>query len=155
MTFGVWSLVPPAVVVTVALKTRRAFEPLLVGCLAGYLMIDWRAFPGNFLEGLLKTFQDESLVWVIVVCALYGSIIQLMVNSGGIRAFGDWLARSRCPLLNDAAQLVTTWQVGGSCPGAKLLCRAATIAACGDTCVTRAQNATIIAAVEAICQNPC
>lgn len=93
MAFGVWSLVPPAVVVVVALKTRRAFEPLVVGCLAGYLMIDWRAFPGNFLDGLLKTFQDESLVWVLVVCALYGSIIQLMVNSGGIRAFGDWMLR--------------------------------------------------------------
>ena len=109
MAFGVWSLVPPAVVVVVALKTRRAFEPLVVGCLAGYLMIDWRAFPGNFLDGLLKTFQDESLVWVLVVCALYGSIIQLMVNSGGIRAFGDWMLRW---LTTPRRALVGSWLVG-------------------------------------------
>ena len=88
MAFGVWSMIPPLVVVTVALKTRRAFEPLVIGCLVGFVMIDWRAFPGNFLDSLLKTFQDESLVWVIVVCTLYGSIIQLMVNSGGIAGDG-------------------------------------------------------------------
>ena len=109
MAFGWWSLVPPAVVVTVALKTRRAFEPLVVGCLAGYLLIDWHAFPGNFLDGLLKTFQDESLVWVIVVCTLYGSIIQLMVNSGGIRAFGDWLLQW---LTTRRRALVGSWLVG-------------------------------------------
>ncbi len=109
MAFGGWSLVPPLVVVTVALKTRRAFEPLVVGCLVGFLMIDWRAFPGNFLDSLLKTFQDESLVWVIVVCTLYGSIIQLMVNSGGIRAFGDWLLRW---LTTPRRALVGSWLVG-------------------------------------------
>ncbi len=109
MAFGAWSLVPPAVVVVVALKTRRAFEPLVLGCLAGYLMIDWRAFPGNFLDGLLKTFQDESLVWVVVVCTLYGSIIQLMVNSGGIRAFGDWMLRW---LTTPRRALVGSWLVG-------------------------------------------
>jgi Na+/H+ antiporter NhaC len=109
MAFGVWSLVPPLVVVTVALKTRRAFEPLVVGCVAGFLIIDWRAFPGNFLDSLLKTFQDESLVWVIVVCTLYGSIIQLMVNSGGIRAFGDWLLQW---LTTSKRAMVGSWLVG-------------------------------------------
>ncbi len=109
MAFGVWSLIPPLVVVTVALKTRRAFEPLVIGCLVGFVMIDWRAFPGNFLDSLLKTFQDESLVWVIVVCTLYGSIIQLMVNSGGIRAFGDWLLQW---LTTSRRALVGSWLVG-------------------------------------------
>lgn len=109
MAFGVWSMIPPLVVVTVALKTRRAFEPLVIGCLVGFVMIDWRAFPGNFLDSLLKTFQDESLVWVIVVCTLYGSIIQLMVNSGGIRAFGDWLLQW---LTTRRRALVGSWLVG-------------------------------------------
>ena len=109
MAFGVWSMIPPLVVVTVALKTRRAFEPLVIGCLVGFVMIDWRAFPGNFLDSLLKTFQDESLVWVIVVCTLYGSIIQLMVNSGGIRAFGDWLLQW---LTTRRRALLGSWLVG-------------------------------------------
>lgn len=91
MAFGAWSLVPAAVVVAAALKTRRAFEPLALGCAVGYLMVDWRRFPGNFLDSVLKTFQDPSLVWVVVVCTLYGSLIQLMVVSGGIAAFGDRL----------------------------------------------------------------
>lgn len=109
MTFGAWSLVPPAVVVGVALRTRRAFEPLLAGCLVGYLMIDWRRFPGNFLDSLLKTFQDESLVWVIVVCTLYGSLIQLMVASGGIGAFGDYLLRF---LTTRRRTLLGAWALG-------------------------------------------
>lgn len=70
-------------------------------------------------------------------------------------AFGDWLERSRCQLLRDAADVVSTWKVGGACPGSKLLCRIATVPACGDTCVSPAQKSTIISAVEAICQSPC
>ena len=108
-SFGAWSLVPAAVVVAVALKTRRAFEPLLIGCLVGYLMIDWTKFPGNFLDSLIKTLQDESLVWVIVVCALYGSLIQLMVVSGGIAAFGDYLLRY---LTTRRRTLVGAWLLG-------------------------------------------
>ena len=109
MPFGIWSLVPAAVVVAVALKTRRAFEPLLIGCLVGYLMIDWRKFPGNFLDSLLRTFQDSSLVWVIVVCTLYGSLIQLMVASGGIGAFGDHLLRF---LTTRRRTLLGAWLLG-------------------------------------------
>ena len=109
MVFGIWSLVPAAVVVAVALKTRRAFEPLLIGCLVGYLMIDWHKFPGNFLDSLLRTFQDASLVWVIVVCTLYGSLIQLMVASGGIGAFGDHLLRF---LTTRRRTLLGAWLLG-------------------------------------------
>ena len=48
-------VVPPLVVVLLGIWTRRAFEPLLVGCLVGFVMISPTAFPGNFVEALKKT----------------------------------------------------------------------------------------------------
>jgi tetracycline resistance efflux pump len=91
--FGIWSLVPPLVVVLLAILTKRSMEPLVLGCVVGYLMIDYRQFPDNILHSLIKTMQDESLVWVILVCGMYGALIHLMIQSGGALAFGNYMLR--------------------------------------------------------------
>ncbi|MBK8702197.1 MAG: hypothetical protein IPN33_00345 [Saprospiraceae bacterium] len=91
--FGIWSLVPPLVVVLLAILTKRSMEPLVLGCVVGYLMIDYRQFPDNILQSLIKTMQDESLVWVILVCGMYGALIHLMIQSGGALAFGNYMLR--------------------------------------------------------------
>lgn len=69
--------------------------------------------------------------------------------------FAGWVAATRCPLVADLADVVQSWQVGGSCPRAALLCKLVREPACGRQCLTTDQQATIIAAVEAICANPC
>ncbi|NUQ25990.1 MAG: sodium:proton antiporter [Saprospiraceae bacterium] len=91
--FGIWSLVPPLVVIVLAILTKRSMEPLVLGCVVGYLMIDYRQFPDNILQSLIKTMQDESLVWVILVCGMYGALIHLMIQSGGALAFGNYMLR--------------------------------------------------------------
>ncbi len=54
----------------------------------------------------------------------------------------------------DLGDVVESWQVGGSCPGAAMLCKLVREPACGRQCLTQQQQ-TIIAAVAAICANPC
>lgn len=107
--FGIWSLVPPLVVVILAILTRRSIEPLLIGCVVGYLMIDWHSFPDNFLQSLIRTMQDESLVWVILVCGLYGALIHLMVQSGGALAFGRYMLRY---IRTRRSSLLMSWLMG-------------------------------------------
>ena len=82
MESGIWSLVPPLVVVLLGILTRRSLESLLIGCMVGALMIDWRQFPGNFLSLLSETMANDALIWVILVCSIYGMLIQLIVVSG-------------------------------------------------------------------------
>ena len=113
MSYGALCLVPPLVVILLGILTRRAFEPLLVGCLAGFLLIafktDLSVFPGNFVEALKKTLEHADMVWVILVCGLYGSLIHLIIQSGGVFAFGEYMLRY---VKTRRSALFTTWLLG-------------------------------------------
>lgn len=113
MSFGALCLLPPLVVVILAILIRRAFEPLLIGCLTGFLIIalktDVSAFPGNFVEALKKTLEHADMVWVILVCGLYGSLIHLIIRSGGVFAFGEYVLRY---VKTRKSALVATWFLG-------------------------------------------
>ena len=69
-------------------------------------------------------------------------------------AFATGLGAQRCPSVSEISDVIQTWQVGGACPGAALLCKLATEPVCGR-CLSPAQQSTILAAIEAICANPC
>ncbi len=102
-------LVPPLVVIVLALFIRRAFEPLLIGCLVGFLLIKPTDFPANFIEALKKCLQNEDMVWIILVCGLYGSLIHLIIQSGGVFAFGNYVLKY---VKSRKAALLTTWGLG-------------------------------------------
>jgi tetracycline resistance efflux pump len=102
-------LVPPLVVIVLGILLRRAFEPLLVGCLVGFLLIDWTAFPANFVEALQSTLANHDMAWVILVCGLYGSLIHLLIESGGVFAFGRWALKW---VKSRRGALLITWLVG-------------------------------------------
>jgi tetracycline resistance efflux pump len=103
------ALVPSFIVVVLSVWLRRAFEPLLVGCLVGYLLISPSAFPNNFIEGLSQTLQEKDTVWVILVCGLYGSLIHLIIQSGGVFAFGELAFKY---VNTRRKSLITTWLMG-------------------------------------------
>ncbi len=91
--YGALALVPPLVVIVLAVWLKSSFEPLLIGCLVGFLMISFNThsnFFSEFVTSLTKILGDKDSVWVILVCGLYGSLIGLMVRSGGTTSFADW-----------------------------------------------------------------
>jgi Na+/H+ antiporter NhaC len=93
MAYGAIALIPPAVVIILAIKQRTSFEPLLIGCLVGYAIIafhDHTNFFTNFVDSFEGVMGKSDSVWVILVCGLYGSLIGLMVRSGGTMKFGEW-----------------------------------------------------------------
>ncbi len=115
---GSYALVPAFTVLGVAIITRKALEPLIIGCAVGFLMLPFYGvpalsdelfpafkdldlpsaregqFPLNMLQGLEDTIargaHDGGLMWVILVCILYGAFVQLLVASGGIGAIADY-----------------------------------------------------------------
>ncbi|HWK05204.1 MAG TPA: Na+/H+ antiporter NhaC family protein [Puia sp.] len=112
MDYGVLSLIPPLVVVVLAILFRTSFEPLLIGCLAGFLLIghhDHTNVFSDFIASLYKIMEDESTVWVILVCGLYGSLIGLMVRSGGTLRFGEWALQR---LTSKRQSLMGAWALG-------------------------------------------
>jgi Na+/H+ antiporter NhaC len=109
MTISALCLVPPLVVVSLAIVIRRAFEPLLIGCLVGFVLINPSAFPGNFVKALTETLQEEDMVWVILVCGFYGSLIHLIIQSGGVFAFGNYVLKY---VKTRRQALLATWLLG-------------------------------------------
>jgi Na+/H+ antiporter NhaC len=112
MDYGALSLLPPLVVILLALILRTSFEPLLIGCLVGFSMIsyhDHSNFFTDFVDTLKKVLESSDSVWVILVCGLYGSLIGLMVRSGGTLKFGDWALKK---LNSKRGALLGAWGLG-------------------------------------------
>ncbi len=91
--FGIISLIPPLIVVIIAIRTRLSLEPLIIGCLVGYIIIAKGDFFSAIIASFTKVMQNELMVWVIMVCSLYGALINLMIRSGGVLAFGNYMLR--------------------------------------------------------------
>ena len=108
--YGVVSLIPAAVVIILALWTMRVFEPLLLGALAGFIILGGpTGFFSAFVDAVYSVMMDGVTVWVILVCGLFGSLVALMEKSGGAMGFSSIatkLAKSK------SSSLIITWILG-------------------------------------------
>ena len=107
--FGVVSLVPTAVVLAVAVWTRRPVESLIIGALVGFVILAPRDPLTAFTDGMVAVMQNETVGWIILVCALFGSLITLLVKVGAAARFGD-AASARIRTRGGA--LAATWLLG-------------------------------------------
>ncbi|WP_275286699.1 Na+/H+ antiporter NhaC family protein [Halomonas elongata] len=108
-TFGAWSLIPTLVVLGMAILTRRTIESLLTGCLVGLLMTDPTNVVSRGSDILLDVLGNDTVTWIILVCGLFGSLIALLVKTGGVLSFGDTMTRR---IHSRSQSLLTTWCLG-------------------------------------------
>ncbi|PKM86315.1 MAG: sodium:proton antiporter [Firmicutes bacterium HGW-Firmicutes-10] len=106
-TYGIVSLIPVTVVIVVAVITRRSFEPLLLGGIIGYLIID----PGNFLINWINSLTTIAgdLGWYYVLFVVIGIFILLLEKSGGALGFADLSAKFA---KTRSTSLIITWLLG-------------------------------------------
>jgi hypothetical protein len=78
--YGLLSLLPTAFVITTAVLTHRPVAALLVG-----------------VDIMLEVMQDETIGWVIMVCGLMGSLIYILIKTGGASALATTWIRGRSP----------------------------------------------------------
>lgn len=82
------SLIPPAVVLLLAIWLRRPILALVCGAAAGLLLLSPQDALTGFSEISLKVMQDETIGWLILVCGSFGALIALLIRTGGALAFG-------------------------------------------------------------------
>ena len=82
------SLIPPIVVLAIAIWLKRPILALVMGAIAGLLMLSPAGALSNFADTSLRVMQDETIGWLILVCGGFGSLIALLVHTGGAFAFG-------------------------------------------------------------------
>jgi Na+/H+ antiporter NhaC len=107
--YGIISLLPTTVVIVLALISKKTFEALLGGTIVGFLLLAKQNFFAAFTDSFLSVMQDATIGWIILVCGLFGSLIHLLVKSGGANAFANYLLRF---VKNRNSALLITWLLG-------------------------------------------
>lgn len=102
-------LIPTSVVLILAVISKRTIEPLVAGTLIGLLILAPSDLMDNLSITILKVMRNETIGWVIMVCGLMGSLIALLVKTGGALAFGSMVTKR---IKSRASALLTTWLLG-------------------------------------------
>ncbi|MFK8041448.1 Na+/H+ antiporter NhaC family protein [Congregibacter sp.] len=106
---GALSLLPTALVFTLAVWTRRPIESLLCGSLLGLLMLFGSGFVTGMAEASIAVLTDPDVAWVILVCGLMGGLIALLMRCGGSTAFTQFVSDR---VGDDRRALLATWLLG-------------------------------------------
>lgn len=91
--YGALSLLPAALVITMAVLTRKTVESLLAGSLLGLLLIDPTNLVTPLADVTLAVMMDETIAWLILVCGIMGGLINLLARGGGVFSFGNFMTR--------------------------------------------------------------
>ena len=112
LNYGIFCLVPILVILVIALWKKDTFLSIILGVLVGLFMIakfNPLVTIGLFLDVFYTTACDDGNVWVLLVCALFGALVALMTESGGVLGFSTWAKK----LLNSRNKtLIGTWILG-------------------------------------------
>ena len=84
-TYGILSLLPVAVVIVTAIITKRAVEPLILGALVGFVILDKQNFVVAYLDSLYGELGESA--YFIIVFGLFGIFIHLLEKANAISGF--------------------------------------------------------------------
>jgi len=90
-SWGWFSLLPTISVLTIAIISRRPFESIIAGVIAGLVMLDPANLITSFADNLSKVMGNTIIIWIILVCGLMGGFIKLLEISGCLSGFNGWL----------------------------------------------------------------
>ncbi|WP_372844334.1 Na+/H+ antiporter NhaC family protein [Psychrobacter sp.] len=92
-SWGALSLLPTLLVLVTAIVSRRPFESMIAGCVAGLVMLNPFDLVSPFADNISVVLGNETIVWVVLVCGLMGGLIQLLEISGCLDGFSEWLQK--------------------------------------------------------------
>ncbi|MBQ1715707.1 MAG: hypothetical protein II035_05055, partial [Firmicutes bacterium] len=112
LNYGIFCLLPIIVILVIAVWRKTTFSALLAGVILACLMVakfNPLVTVGLFLDEFYATACDDGTMWVLLVCGLFGALIQVMTDSGGVLGFTK-IAKK---LLNSRNKtLIGTWILG-------------------------------------------
>ncbi len=114
MDYGIFTLLPLAVSLATAFKTRNAIFALLCGCMVGVVMIGfsqqgWLFNPIYIFSDLLQNSLNGDFIWVTLIVLFIGMLFELFKASGVIARFANKVSR-RCHTPRQVKG--TTWALG-------------------------------------------
>lgn len=110
--YGIFCILPILVILGIAVWKKVTFPAILAGVIVACFMVA-KGNPlitiGLFLDQFYTTACDSNTMWVLLLCTLFGGLISLMTESGGVLGFTKWAKK----ILNTRKKtLIGTWILG-------------------------------------------
>lgn len=93
MEYGWLCLLPPAAMLTFAIKTKKSFEALIFGSLVAYILMYKVHFLAPWCELVLNEISNADNEYILLICGLFGSLIFLLREARGTEGFSKLVLR--------------------------------------------------------------
>ncbi len=115
MEFGIWSLVPPIIAMTVAIIFEKVALALLLGVFSGYLIINnlnvLTAITST-VDGILDVAADVGNLKIFLFTSLMGAFVVLVTVSGGVDGFVNYLTEQNKKIENKRQAMLLAYVIG-------------------------------------------
>ncbi|MEG1929811.1 MAG: Na+/H+ antiporter NhaC family protein [Anaerovorax sp.] len=93
--FGIISLLPVAVILLIAVTTKRTLFAMVCGSIVGSAILAGKitGIAGTWFEYVFKAMADDTLEWLLLVIVLFGILIVLFEKSNAVSDFGLWAGK--------------------------------------------------------------
>lgn len=85
------SVLPTLTVLITAIISRRPFESMMAGVVAGLIMLNPDNIIPSFADNISTVMGNETIIWIVLVCGLMGGLIQILEISNSLNGFTQWL----------------------------------------------------------------
>ncbi len=109
MELGFLTIVPLILMVVSVIVTKRVFESMIIPIILVFVLKDGTGFIGGFVDSFYEVMAEGTFPWILMMLTLFGALIQLLLESGGIDGFRRLALRY---IKAERSSLVFTWILG-------------------------------------------
>ena len=109
MNLGILTLIPPIIILIIAIKTKNTISSLLIGVVICCILQFKTGFIGGFVDLMYEIGMSEDFAWYALFVGLFGCILGVWSATGATRELANWLSKFAT---NQKRTLVLTWIIG-------------------------------------------
>lgn len=109
MELGILTLLPPLIILIVAIWSRSTTSSLLIGALVCCILQYKTGFLTGFIDLMYAVACDEGTAWYVLFVALFGCLLGIWSRTGATRALAECLQRFAT---TKKRTLLLTWLIG-------------------------------------------
>lgn len=109
MELGVLTLLPPVIILAVALYTRNTTSSLLIGAAVCCILQYGTGFLGGFIDLMYGVAGSADTAWYVIFVLLFGCLLGIWSRTGATKALAEILSKYAT---NKRRTLVLTWIIG-------------------------------------------
>lgn len=115
MEYGFLSLLPPIIAIILAIVTKQVTISLFMGIFLGELILNDFSIFGSIIasfEGMVELFKESWITKTFIFALFVGSILTLIVASGGVAGFVEFLTQKRQMIKSKRGALTLGFIIG-------------------------------------------